>query len=232
MRICRTHDTLVTINGCPQCRRGFHDVLGASDLVIVRPPNVEDEYDLPGSESPRCQAVTADANEGFSEISCARAQHVDQGDCESLQGSLWDHDPETTNCCDDSVASPPPGPSEQEAAATFARECIDRAAVIRWCANRVRWVDGGEAVQDAAGYLQDLATLAQGDTTPVTDRPAVIRWCAQQIHSMGGDADVERAAEYLDDLAVEAQEVRDVEQAQANLDALADELAADRTDEK
>jgi hypothetical protein len=126
----------------------------------------------------------------------------------------------------------PPRPSEQEAAATFARECTDRAGVIRWCADRVRWVDGSEAVQDAADYLHDLSATVQADTTPVTDRPAVIRWCAQQIHSMGGDGDVERAAEYLDDLAVEAQEARDEEQAQANLDALADELAADLAAEK
>lgn len=111
-------------------------------------------------------------------------------------------------------------PPEQEAAATFARECTDRAAVIRWCADRVRWVDGSEAVQDAADYLHDLSTPAQADATPVTDRPAVIRWCAQQIHSMGGNADVERAAEYLDDLAVEAQEARDEAEAQAHLDAL------------
>lgn len=113
-----------------------------------------------------------------------------------------------------------PYPSEQEAAATFARECTDRPAVIRWCADRVRWVDESEAVQDAADYLHDLAATAQPDATPVTDLPAVIRWCAEQIHSMGGNADVERAAEYLDDLAVEAQEARDEEQAQANLDAL------------
>jgi hypothetical protein len=113
-----------------------------------------------------------------------------------------------------------PHPSEQEAAATFARECTDRAAVIRWCADRVRWVDSSEAVQDAADYLHDLSTPAQTDATPVTDRPAVIRWCAQKIHSMGGDSDVERAAEYLDDLAVEAQEARDEAEAQAHLDAL------------
>jgi hypothetical protein len=118
-----------------------------------------------------------------------------------------------------------PYPSEQEAAATFARECTDRAAVIRWCADRVRWVDESEAVQDAADHLHDLSTTTQAHTTALTDRPAVIRWCAQQIHSLGGDGDVERAAEYLDDLAVEAQEARDEEQAQANLDALADELA-------
>ena len=103
MRICRTHNTLVTTTECPQCRRGFRDILGASDLVIVRPPNVEDEYDLPGSESVRCQAMTADACGGFSEISCVRP-HGHEGDCESLQGSLWDHDPEATGCCEDSVA--------------------------------------------------------------------------------------------------------------------------------
>lgn len=97
-----------------------------------------------------------------------------------------------------------PQPSEQEAAATFARECTDHAAIILWCADRVRWVDESEAVQDAADYLHDLSTRAQVDTDPVTDRPAVIRWCAEQIHSMGGDSDVERAAEYLDDLATEA----------------------------
>ncbi|WP_405747894.1 hypothetical protein [Streptomyces canus] len=110
--------------------------------------------------------------------------------------------------------------SEREAAATFARECTDRPAVIRWCADRVRWVDVSEAVQDAADYLHHLAAPLQGDATPITDRPAVIRWCAQKIHSMGGDADVERAAEYLDDLAVEAQEARDEAEAQAHLDAL------------
>jgi hypothetical protein len=99
-----------------------------------------------------------------------------------------------------------PYPSEQEAAATFARECTDRPAVIRWCADRVRWVDNSPAVQDAADYLHDLSTTTQANATTLTDRPAVIRWCAQQVHSMGGDADVERAAEYLDDLATEAEE--------------------------
>jgi hypothetical protein len=118
-----------------------------------------------------------------------------------------------------------PAPSEQEAAATLARECTDHAAVILWCADRVRSVDDSPAVRDAADYLHDLATRARVDPAPVTDRPGIIRWCAEQIHSMGGDADVERAADYLDDLAVEAQEARDEEQAQANLDALADELA-------
>ncbi|WP_329474229.1 hypothetical protein OIE75_41310 (plasmid) [Streptomyces sp. NBC_01723] len=121
-----------------------------------------------------------------------------------------------------------PYPSELEAAATFARECTDCPAVIRWCADRVRWADSSQAVQDAADYLHDLSTTAQARATALTDRPAVIRWCAQQIHSMGGDGDVERAAEYLDDLAVEAQEARDEEQAQDNLDALADELATEK----
>ena len=97
-----------------------------------------------------------------------------------------------------------PNPSEQEAAATLARECTDHAAVILWCADRVRSVDDSEPVQDAADYLHDLSTRAQVDTDPVTDRAAVIRWCAQQIHSMGGDYDVQRSAEYLDDLATEA----------------------------
>ena len=96
--------------------------------------------------------------------------------------------------------------SEAKAAATFARECTDHAAVIRWCADRVRSVDGGLAVQDAADYLHDLSTRAQVDTTSVPNRPAIIRECAQEIQSMGGDGDVERAAEYLDDLAVEAEE--------------------------
>lgn len=104
-------------------------------------------------------------------------------------------------------------PSEKEAAATLARDCTDHAAVLLWCADRVRSVDDSETVQDAADYLHDLSTRAQVDTTTVTDQAAVIRWCAEQIHSMGGDADVERAAEYLDDLAVEAQEAADGERA-------------------
>lgn len=119
-----------------------------------------------------------------------------------------------------------PIPSEREAAATLASECTDHAEVILWCADRVRSVDDDPAVRDAADYLHGLSTRAQVDSTPVTDRAAVIRWCAQQIHSMGADGNVERAAEYLDDLAVEAQEAHDEAQAQANLDALADELAA------
>jgi hypothetical protein len=94
--------------------------------------------------------------------------------------------------------------SEQEAAATFARECTDHAAVILWCADRVRSVDDDPAVQDAADYLHSLSTRAQVDTGPVTDRPAVIRWCAREVHSMGGSYAVERAAEYLDGLATEA----------------------------
>ncbi|WP_265560967.1 hypothetical protein [Streptomyces hygroscopicus] len=97
-------------------------------------------------------------------------------------------------------------PSEQEAAATLARECTDHAAVILWCADRVRSVDDDPVVQDAADYLHALSTRAQVDSTPVTDRAVVIRWCAQQIHSMGGNHDMERAAEYLDDLATEAAE--------------------------
>jgi hypothetical protein len=118
-----------------------------------------------------------------------------------------------------------PQPSEQEAAATFARECTDLAEVVLWCADRVRWVDESPAVQDAADYLHDLSVRARADMTPITgwhgpDRPNIIRWCAQEIHSMGGDHNVERAAEYLDDLAVEAQEARDEVEAQAHLDAL------------
>lgn len=98
MQICRAHNTLNTTGECAQCRRGFRNILGASNLVIVRPPNVEDEYDLPGSESPRCQAMTADAKEGHSEVSCVRPPRH-EGDCESLWGALWDHDPEDTGCC-------------------------------------------------------------------------------------------------------------------------------------
>lgn len=96
-------------------------------------------------------------------------------------------------------------PSEQEAAATLARECTNAVDVIRWCADRVRAVDGGEAVRDVADHLHDLPTHLVLDATFIQNRPAVIRWCAQEIHSMGGDADVERAAEYLDDLATEAE---------------------------
>ncbi|MEU2603293.1 hypothetical protein [Streptomyces albus] len=96
-------------------------------------------------------------------------------------------------------------PSEQQAAATLARDCSDHAAVILWCAARVRAVDDDSDVQDAADYLHDLSTRAQVDAMPGTDRPTVIRWCAQQVHSMGGDHNVERAAEYLDDLATEAE---------------------------
>lgn len=96
--------------------------------------------------------------------------------------------------------------SEREAAATLARECTDHAAVILWCADRVRAVDDDPDVQDAADHLHSLSTRAQVDATPVTDRTAVIRWCAQEIHSMGGDYAVERAAEYLDDLAADGAE--------------------------
>jgi hypothetical protein len=106
------------------------------------------------------------------------------------------------------LAAEAPRP-ETEAAATLARECTDHAAVILWCADRVRAVDGGEAVRDAADYLHDLSTRAQVDTTSAPNRPAIIRECAQAIHSMGGDGDVERAAEYLDDLATEAEEDED-----------------------
>ncbi|GAX57351.1 hypothetical protein [Streptomyces olivochromogenes] len=117
-------------------------------------------------------------------------------------------------------------PPEQKAAATLARECTDLAAVVLWCADRVRSVDDSPAVQDAADHLHDLSVRARADMTPITDywsnpdRASIIRWCAQDIHSMGGDADVERAAEYLDDLALEAQEAHDEAEAQANLDAL------------
>ncbi|MEU8316682.1 MULTISPECIES: hypothetical protein [Actinomycetes] len=47
---------------------------------------------------------------------------------------------------------------EAVAAATHARECVDRPAVIRWCADRVRSTDGDYTVQAAAEYLDDLAT--------------------------------------------------------------------------
>jgi len=138
----------------------------------------------------------------------------------SERDEIWDQAVRAVATMLRGLANEAQPPSEADAAATFARECTDHAAVILWCADRVRWVDNSEAVQDAADYLHDLSTRAQVDATPVTDRAAVIRWCAQQIHSMGGDADVERAAEYLDDLAVEAQEAADEVQAQANLDAL------------
>lgn len=95
-------------------------------------------------------------------------------------------------------------PSEQESAATFARECTDHAAVILWCADRVRSVDDDPAVQDAADYLHGLSTRAQVDTDSPLNQPAIIRECAQEIHSMGGSYAVERAAEYLDGLATEA----------------------------
>lgn len=52
-------------------------------------------------------------------------------------------------------------PSEAEAAATHARGCLDRPAVIRWCADRVRSTDGDYVVQAAAEYLDDLATEAE-----------------------------------------------------------------------
>jgi hypothetical protein len=94
--------------------------------------------------------------------------------------------------------------SEQKAAETLARECTNTGGVIRWCADRVRSVDGSPSVQGAADHLYDLSTRLMLDTATVQNRPAVIRWCAQEIHSMGGDYDVERAAEYLDDLATEA----------------------------
>ena len=96
-------------------------------------------------------------------------------------------------------------PSEQEAAATFARECTHHAAVILWCADRVRSVDDDPAVQDAADYLHGLSTRAQVDTASTPNRSAIIRECAQTVHSMGGNHNVERAAEYLDDLATDAE---------------------------
>jgi hypothetical protein len=97
MRICSVHNILVA-NECPQCRRDFRNVLGVSDLVIVRPPHVEDVYDIPGSQDLGCQAMTASASEGHSEVSCVRPLRH-EGDCESLAGTLWDHDHDT-GCCD------------------------------------------------------------------------------------------------------------------------------------
>ena len=121
-------------------------------------------------------------------------------------GAPTEHRGLVENCpapeCQDRVAEQIP--SEQEAAATLARECTDHAAVILWCADRVRSVDDSAAVQDAADYLHDLSTRAQVDPTSTPNRAAIIRECAQEIHSMGGDYDVERAAEYLNDLATEA----------------------------
>lgn len=101
MKICPTHNTLIQatdIHGCPTCRQEFTGILGASGLVTVRPPHVEDVYDLPGTENPGCQSMTADAAEGHSEVSCVRP-HRHEGDCESLAGTLWDHDHDT-GCCD------------------------------------------------------------------------------------------------------------------------------------
>lgn len=57
-------------------------------------------------------------------------------------------------------------PSEAEAAATHARGCLDRPAVIRWCADRVRSTDGDYAIQAAAEYLDDLATEAEEARQP------------------------------------------------------------------
>lgn len=75
--------------------------------------------------------------------------------------------------------------SETEAAATLARECVDRPAVIRWCADRVRSTDGDYAVQAAAEYLDDLATeideaaapaqpAGRADSLPAGFRSAVV----------------------------------------------------------
>lgn len=132
----------------------------------------------------------------------------------------WVHDPGGHTMCDpqQAASSPRATPqtadeaqpiSEAEAAATLARECTDYAAVVLWCADRVRSVDDDPAVQDAADHLHDLSVRARADMTPIMhwdgpDRPNIIRWCAQDIHSMGGNHNVERAAEYLDDLATEA----------------------------
>lgn len=124
---------------------------------------------------------------------------------EQQQGGYWLYGPHCDVYGNGKIWVGVPRPQEAEAAATLARERADHAAVILWCADRVRSVDDGEGVQDAADYLHDLSTRAQADTATVTDRAAIIRWCAELIHSMGGDADVERAAEYLDDLATEAE---------------------------
>ena len=91
-KLCPVHLTpLFPVDGCARCRREFRGVLGASGLV-------EDIYDIPGSDGPRCEALTAIAAEGSSEVNCVRPRSH-QGDCESLHGSLWDHDPDT-GCCD------------------------------------------------------------------------------------------------------------------------------------
>ena len=58
---------------------------------------------------------------------------------------------------------------EAEAAATLARDCLDRPAVIRWCADRVRSTDGDYAIQAAAEYLDDLALEAEEATEAQQD---------------------------------------------------------------
>ncbi|MET9073909.1 hypothetical protein ABZX95_17415 [Streptomyces sp. NPDC004232] len=69
--------------------------------------------------------------------------------------------------------------TEAEAAATLARECVDRPAVIRWCADRVRSTDGDYAVLAAAEYLDDLATEideAEEEPASVAQQPAAEAW--------------------------------------------------------
>lgn len=77
----------------------FRSILAANGLAIDRPPSVEDLYDLPNTEGPLCEAMTADAGAGNSHIPCARPPHH-EGDCEDLHGTLWTHEPDT-GCCGD-----------------------------------------------------------------------------------------------------------------------------------
>jgi hypothetical protein len=77
-------------------------ILGVSDLVIVRPHQVEDIHDLPGTDGPLCEAMTSDAASMNSEVTCVRpARH--EGDCEDLWGLLWDHE-DDCGCHDDDPA--------------------------------------------------------------------------------------------------------------------------------
>lgn len=100
-------------------------------------------------------------------------------------------------------------PSEVEAAATHARDCLDRPAVIRWCADRVRSTDGDYAIQAAAEYLDDLASEAEEvaeATQPKTQTtPDAVAAIVDALTKRAGELSEQAEEEMRRDLEEQAQ---------------------------
>jgi hypothetical protein len=100
MQICPTHNVLVQ-GECTSCAREFFALLGANELVHVRPPGITDDRDLPLPTGPTCDGMNNDSV--GNEVLCERPPRH-EGDCDDGTGLMWDHD-ETCGCFDEPSAS-------------------------------------------------------------------------------------------------------------------------------